>query len=113
MEMEGHASTAPSAPDGPFVLSQIHKSANADQQASTATSSTEFSEVNIVPDPSGAPLEYFNLKVVYVKNKTGFEPTHDFPIKVGDVIAGRYEIKRYLGSAAFSRYATPHIKCAF
>lgn len=48
-------------------------------------------------------LEFFNMKIVYDINKTGFEATHDFPIRIGDVIAGRYEIVEYLGSAAFSR----------
>eukprot|EP01102_Stenamoeba_stenopodia_P008153 TRINITY_DN2318_c0_g1_i2.p1 TRINITY_DN2318_c0_g1~~TRINITY_DN2318_c0_g1_i2.p1 ORF type:complete len:542 (+),score=111.83 TRINITY_DN2318_c0_g1_i2:322-1947(+) len=45
----------------------------------------------------------FDLKVIYVKNHTGFEESKDFPIKIDSVIAGRYEIKEYLGSAAFSR----------
>jgi hypothetical protein len=61
----------------------------------------DFSVVNVVDQ--GFQLEYFEMKVVYQKNKTGFEPTHDFPIRLHDIIAGRYEIMQYLGSAAFSR----------
>lgn len=45
----------------------------------------------------------FNLKVVYVKGRTGFEETKDFPIQINSVIAGRYLIQEYLGSAAFSK----------
>lgn len=60
----------------------------------------DFSSVNIVGD---SDLKYFNLKIIYQDKKTGFEATHDFPIKPNDIIGGRYEIKQYLGSAAFSR----------
>eukprot|EP00992_Anisonema_acinus_P000200 TRINITY_DN10074_c0_g1_i1.p1 TRINITY_DN10074_c0_g1~~TRINITY_DN10074_c0_g1_i1.p1 ORF type:complete len:658 (+),score=150.97 TRINITY_DN10074_c0_g1_i1:44-1975(+) len=47
--------------------------------------------------------EAFNLKVIYEVNKTGFEENKDYPIRVYDIIAGRYQILEYLGSAAFSR----------
>lgn len=35
----------------------------------------------------------FYLKVVYSKDKTGFEENKDFPIRCNDVIAGRYEAR--------------------
>ena len=35
--------------------------------------------------------------------RTGFEETKEFPIVVDSVVAGRYRITEYLGSAAFSR----------
>jgi hypothetical protein len=34
---------------------------------------------------------------------TGFEETKDFPIRMNDLIAGRYQVMDFLGSAAFSR----------
>jgi len=37
-----------------------------------------------------------------VKGRTGLEATKDFPIKINTVIAARYQILEYLGSAAFS-----------
>lgn len=61
----------------------------------------DFSGVNIVNNPS-EQLEAFNLKIVYQKNHTGFEEARDFPITKNCIIAGRYEITHYLGSAAFS-----------
>jgi hypothetical protein len=61
----------------------------------------DYSSVNIVDSPQ--KLEYFNLKVIYVKGRTGFEESRDFPIRLHDIIAGRYEVIEYLGSAAFSR----------
>lgn len=36
-------------------------------------------------------------------NRTGFEESKDFPIVLNTVIAGRYCITAYLGSAAFSK----------
>ena len=45
----------------------------------------------------------FNLKVIYDRERTGFEETKEFPIIIGSIVAGRYIIKEYLGSAAFSK----------
>lgn len=48
-------------------------------------------------------LQVFDLRIVHRKNGTGFEETKDFPIMIDDVIAGRYRVIDFLGSAAFSR----------
>jgi len=53
--------------------------------------------------PTGLPLESFDLRVIYESGRTGFEDNKEFPIVVGNIIAGRYQITEYLGSAAFSR----------
>ena len=45
----------------------------------------------------------FNLKVIYDREKTGFEETKDFQIVINSVVAGRYRVIEYLGSAAFSK----------
>lgn len=55
------------------------------------------------PPPTSLPLESFDLRVIYEAGKTGFEGVKEFPIVVGSVIAGRYQVTEYLGSAAFSR----------
>lgn len=44
----------------------------------------------------------FNMKVIYNPNKTGFEESAEYPMKTNQVIAGRYQILDYIGSAAFS-----------
>eukprot|EP01017_Pseudomicrothorax_dubius_P048514 TRINITY_DN883_c0_g1_i2.p1 TRINITY_DN883_c0_g1~~TRINITY_DN883_c0_g1_i2.p1 ORF type:complete len:747 (-),score=216.15 TRINITY_DN883_c0_g1_i2:405-2645(-) len=56
------------------------------------------------------PVEYdniiydcFNLKVIFDRERTGFEETKEFPIVINSTIAGRYQILEYLGSAAFSK----------
>lgn len=41
--------------------------------------------------------------MVFDREKTGFEETKEFPIVIGSVIAGRYVVQEYLGSAAFSK----------
>lgn len=48
-------------------------------------------------------LQHFNLKVVVDPRRNGLEETVNFPIDVGNVIAGRYRIVEYLGSGVFSR----------
>lgn len=45
---------------------------------------------------------FFNLKVIFEPNRTGFEETKDFSHPKGSIIAGRYEVSDVLGSAAFS-----------
>jgi Protein kinase domain len=48
-------------------------------------------------------FDCFDLKVIYDRERTGFQETKDFPIVIGAIIAGRYQIMEYLGSAAFSK----------
>ncbi|KAI3816196.1 hypothetical protein L1987_15887 [Smallanthus sonchifolius] len=47
--------------------------------------------------------ETFNLKIVHRKNRTGFEEDKNFHVVLNSVIAGRYLVTEYLGSAAFSK----------
>jgi len=51
----------------------------------------------------GVIYDSFNLRVVFERDKTGFEESKEFPIRMNSVIAARYQILEYLGSAAFSR----------
>ncbi|KAL1825211.1 hypothetical protein ACET3Z_011989 [Daucus carota] len=52
--------------------------------------------------------EVFNLRIIHRKNRTGFEENKDFPIVMNTMIAGRYYITEYLGSAAFSKVVQAH-----
>lgn len=47
--------------------------------------------------------EVFDLRVVHRRNRTGFEEEKDFPIRLNSIVAGRYQVMEYLGSAAFSK----------
>lgn len=40
--------------------------------------------------------------------RTGFEENKEFPIVMDSVIAGRYRVTEYLGSAAFSKVVRAH-----
>ncbi|KAJ8771926.1 hypothetical protein K2173_027103 [Erythroxylum novogranatense] len=53
-------------------------------------------------------FETFNLKIVHRKNKTGFEEDKNFHVVLNSVIAGRYHVTEYLGSAAFSKAIQAH-----
>lgn len=56
-------------------------------------------------DPAFDTLE---LRIIHRHNRTGFEEEKDFPIVMGAVVAGRYQITEYLGSAAFSKAVQAH-----
>ncbi|KAJ0255707.1 Protein kinase superfamily protein [Hirschfeldia incana] len=53
-------------------------------------------------------FETFNLKIVHRKNRTGFEEEKNFHVVLNSVIAGRYHVTEYLGSAAFSKAIQAH-----
>ncbi|XP_039009981.1 serine/threonine-protein kinase ppk15-like isoform X2 [Hibiscus syriacus] len=52
--------------------------------------------------------EVFDLRIIHRKNRTGFEENKDLPILLNSVIAGRYYVTEYLGSAAFSKVVQAH-----
>ncbi|KAK9064023.1 hypothetical protein SSX86_017895 [Deinandra increscens subsp. villosa] len=52
--------------------------------------------------------ETFNLKIIHRKNRTGFEEDKNFNVVLNSVIAGRYHVSEYLGSAAFSKAIQAH-----
>ena len=41
-------------------------------------------------------------------SRTGFEEDKDFPVVLNSIIAGRYYVTEYLGSAAFSKAIQAH-----
>lgn len=53
-------------------------------------------------------FETFNLKIVHRKNRTGFEEDKNFHVVLNSVVAGRYHVTEYLGSAAFSKAIQAH-----
>ena len=54
------------------------------------------------------PFDTLELRIIHRHNRTGFEEEKDFPIVMGAVVAGRYQITEYLGSAAFSKAVQAH-----
>ncbi|KAK7276402.1 hypothetical protein RIF29_17541 [Crotalaria pallida] len=52
--------------------------------------------------------EVFDLRIIHRKNRTGFEENKELPIVLNTIIAGRYYVTEYLGSAAFSRVVQAH-----
>mmetsp|Transcript_12022 Transcript_12022/g.18305 ORF Transcript_12022/g.18305 Transcript_12022/m.18305 type:complete len:523 (-) Transcript_12022:150-1718(-) len=51
------------------------------------------------------PIQHgcYTLKIIYEKDRTGLEESKEFPIQIGAIIAARYQIQQYIGSAAFSK----------
>ena len=54
-------------------------------------------------DHVGTVHDAFTLKVISDRNSTGFEESKEFPIVMNSMVAGRYKIVEFLGSAAFSK----------
>ncbi|KAL3834838.1 hypothetical protein ACJIZ3_009574 [Penstemon smallii] len=52
--------------------------------------------------------EIFDLRIIHRKNRTGFEENKELPIVMNSIIAGRYYVTEFLGSAAFSRVVQAH-----
>ncbi|GLJ44721.1 hypothetical protein SUGI_0940390 [Cryptomeria japonica] len=52
--------------------------------------------------------EEFDLTIIHRKNRTGFEEDKDLTVVIGSIIAGRYHVSEYLGSAAFSKAIQAH-----
>jgi len=54
-------------------------------------------------DHNGAIFDSFSLRVVYERDRTGYEESKEFPIHFNSIIAARYQVLSPLGEAAFSR----------
>ncbi|KAK3020648.1 hypothetical protein RJ639_046241 [Escallonia herrerae] len=52
--------------------------------------------------------EVFDLRIIHRRNRTGFEENKDLPIVINSIIASRYCVTEYLGSAAFSKVIQAH-----
>ncbi|XP_020114252.1 uncharacterized protein LOC109728290 isoform X2 [Ananas comosus] len=84
---------------------------NGDSQDLGATQiEEEDSETNVYLALRNFQKEYeiFDLRIIHRKNRTGFEENKDFPVVLNSVVAGRYYITEYLGSAAFSKVVQAH-----
>jgi len=55
------------------------------------------------PDDTKIVLDELTLPVIHPRMQTGFEATKEFDTSPGVVVAGRYKIISFLGSAAFSK----------
>lgn len=90
---EGASGAAAAAAEGLAAAESVKEDANGIKEGGgegTAVDDTVY-------------YDCFDLKIVYERNKTGFEETKDYPIEINGVIAGRYQILEFLGAAAFSK----------
>ncbi|KAF4671651.1 hypothetical protein FOL47_001388 [Perkinsus chesapeaki] len=55
------------------------------------------------PRPESCTYDVLPLNIVYERNRTGFEETKEFQVVTNMVIAARYRVTGFLGSAAFSK----------
>ncbi|CAD7971758.1 unnamed protein product [Amoebophrya sp. A25] len=57
---------------------------------------------------NGTVFDCFHLRVVFERQRTGFEETKEFKVEMGQIIAARYQVVEFLGAAAFSRAVQCH-----
>ncbi|XP_042038760.1 uncharacterized protein LOC121784641 [Salvia splendens] len=120
-----HANAGESANSSPSSLSNygyIDRELVKKEQDMKTTGITEEDPVEALEDEEAAAVqeqvkqikaqeeefETFNLKIVHRKNRTGFEEDKNFHVVLNSVIAGRYHVTEYLGSAAFSKAIQAH-----
>ncbi|KAI9072465.1 hypothetical protein K1719_045577 [Acacia pycnantha] len=80
-------------------LEARHDKAEEFHESDDAADITDDELVKYIPEDD---YEVFDLRIIHRKNRTGFEESKDFPIVLNTMIAGRYDITAYLGSAAFN-----------
>ena len=68
--------------------------------AGTAVATPSGPAAGVLPEETG--FDRFALPVIFKAGTTGFEDKKDYRPKIGDVIAGRYLVKKPLDEAAFS-----------
>ncbi|KAK9861667.1 hypothetical protein WJX84_010633, partial [Apatococcus fuscideae] len=123
----------PGAPRDAGMQSNPAQTRLPDAEAAAASQSHEASEGDVTPASSSRPpkatsaaegaegkdveafvyeynqdyidrrYEVMTLNIVHRRRRTGFEETKEFPIRTNDLIAGRYQVMDFLGSAAFSK----------
>ena len=85
-----------------------HKRTPDAEAAAASSPSTSRPSTPDQPRSYEPPFDTLELRVIHRHNRTGFEEEKDFPIVMGAVVAGRYQITEYLGSAAFSKAVQAH-----
>ena len=63
-------------------------------------------------DHVAASYEVLNLRVIHNKRRTGFEETKDFPIRVDELVAGRYQVQTAASSWRLLGVCCPHLSAA-
>ncbi|XP_041000448.1 serine/threonine-protein kinase ppk15-like isoform X2 [Juglans microcarpa x Juglans regia] len=81
---------------------------NAESHKPAASTEEDFIDELLMYAAHEDEYEVFDLRIIHRKNRTGFEENKDLPIVLNTVVAGRYYITEYLGSAAFSKVVQAH-----
>eukprot|EP01026_Neomeris_dumetosa_P060234 TRINITY_DN5676_c0_g1_i6.p1 TRINITY_DN5676_c0_g1~~TRINITY_DN5676_c0_g1_i6.p1 ORF type:complete len:879 (+),score=127.31 TRINITY_DN5676_c0_g1_i6:201-2837(+) len=68
----------------------------------TASRVSSDHQLEYDPDFINEKYEVFNLRIIHPKGRTGFEEHKEQLFGKGDLVAGQYEVRDMVGSAAFS-----------
>ena len=73
-------------------MAKLFVPAAAEAFASQADTDSNAVIYNYDADYVDRKYELLSLKVIHRRRRTGFEETKDFPIRVNDLVAGRYQV---------------------
>ncbi|XP_028803742.1 dual specificity tyrosine-phosphorylation-regulated kinase 2 isoform X2 [Neltuma alba] len=104
-KFSGHGSALENSMDQTLEARDDRGLADECHESDDAADITDDELIKYIPEDD---YEVFDLRIIHRKNRTGFEESKDLPIVLNTVIAGRYYITAYLGSAAFSKVVQAH-----
>ncbi|KAL0452728.1 UNVERIFIED_CONTAM: DYRK-family kinase pom1 [Sesamum latifolium] len=94
--------------DYDFIYDQVIASKKREPKVAVDEENGATSDELLLYETKEDDYEIFNLRIIHRKNRTGFEENRDFPVVMNSIIAGRYYVTEFLGSAAFSKVVQAH-----
>ncbi|KAI3470884.1 hypothetical protein Pfo_027547 [Paulownia fortunei] len=91
-----------------FLYDEVIARETHEPEAAVNEESGAISDELLIYETKEDDYEIFNLRIIHRKNRTGFEENKEFPIVMSSIIAGRYYVTEFLGSAAFSKVVQAH-----
>ncbi|KAK4436508.1 Serine/threonine-protein kinase ppk15 [Sesamum alatum] len=94
--------------DFDFIYDEVIASEKREPKVAANEENGATSDELLLYETKEDDYEIFNLRIIHRKNRTGFEENRDFPVVMNSIIAGRYYVTEFLGSAAFSKVVQAH-----
>mmetsp|Transcript_23247 Transcript_23247/g.58774 ORF Transcript_23247/g.58774 Transcript_23247/m.58774 type:complete len:850 (+) Transcript_23247:244-2793(+) len=92
------------------IVGSSSRTQHGGSSSSTSSKNAAFNTVDNFYPVSMNDIVYdcFPLRVVFERDRTGFEESKELKIEIGQILAARYQVVEFLGQAAFSRAVQCH-----
>ncbi|KAL0382128.1 UNVERIFIED_CONTAM: DYRK-family kinase pom1 [Sesamum calycinum] len=102
--------------DYDFIYDEVIASKKREPKVAVNEENGATSDELLLYEAKEDDYEIFNLRIIHRKKDhirhrarlTGFEENREFPVVMNSIIAGRYYVTEFLGSAAFSKVVQAH-----